>query len=380
MGIRVRYWSLLAFALVLLLTGCGGSDAIVVIAAHPTNPNILYVVTNDYVYKTRDGGRTYENVSRGVTHSRVISMAIDPVYPATVYAGTKGDALFKSHNGGQTWVSKRKGLDEITISSVVNQLLFDPNDTNHLIAATTMGVKDSKDGGDTWVKRMEGMNEVLMVVSVAIDPKRPNIFYAGTSGGVYRSFSGGEMWEKANTGLVPPEVLKSSRALNVSMLLVDVFEPDTVYAATLNGMYKSTDKASSWTRIGASLTDPIIPVMILDRTKRGTLYIGGRFGILRSTDGGATWQPINQGLTSLNVRSLVQSPIDPKVFYLGTNGSGLYKSENAGETWVAMPEVKETVSRKPSQTPTRATSKSSRGLTVERGVADVWPDPCWRAG
>lgn len=363
MGIPARYVWLVAVALVVVVTGCNSSDAIVVIAAHPTNPNILYVATNDYVYKTRDGGRTYENVSRGVTHSRVISMAIDPAYPATVYAGTKGDALFKSHNGGQTWVSKRNGLDEITISSVINQLLFDPNDPNHLIAATTMGVKDSKDGGDTWVRRMEGMKEVLMVVSVAIDPKRPNILYAGTSGGVYRSFSAGEMWEKVNSGLVPPDMLKSSRALNVSMLLVDAFEPDTVYAATLNGMYKSTDKGGSWTRIGTSLTDPIVPVMVLDRTKRGTIYIGGRFGILRSEDGGGTWRPMNQGLASLNVRSLVQSPIDPTVFYLGTNGSGLYKSDNAGETWVVMPAVEETVSRKQA----RLQIGSSRDRTLSNG-------------
>lgn len=276
-----------------------------------------------------------------MTHSRVISLAIDPVYPATVFAGTKGDALFKSHNGGQMWVSKRQGLDEVTISSVVNQLLFDPKDANHLFAATTMGVKESKDGGETWVKRMDGMTEVLMVVTVALDPVRPNIMYAGTSGGVYRSFSNAEQWEKANNGLVPPEVVKSSRALNVSMIQVDAFEPDTVYAATLKGMYKSLDKGATWKQIGASLTDPIIPVMVLDRTKKGTIYIGGRFGILLSEDGGDTWKPMNNGLASLNVRSLVQSPTDPKEFYLGTNGSGLYKSEDSGGTWVSMPPVKE---------------------------------------
>ncbi len=332
----------LALSLLLLaaLAGCGGSDAIVVIAVHPQNPNILYVATNDYIYKTRDGGQSWENVSRGMTHSRVISLAIDPAYPATVYAGTKGDALFKSHNGGQMWVSKRQGLDEVTISSVINQLLFDPKDPMHLWAATTMGVKESKDGGDTWVKRMDGMTEVLMVVTLAIDPARPNIMYAGTSGGVYRTFSNAERWEKANNGLVPADIVKSSRALNVSMMQVDAFEPDTVYAATLKGMYKSTDKGASWRAIGAMLTDPIIPVMVVDRAKMGAIYIGGRFGILYSEDGGETWTSRNQGLSSLNVRSLAQSPLDPKLFYLGTNGSGLYRSEDAGQTWVAMPPVR----------------------------------------
>lgn len=339
-GLPWRAAPCLALTFLLLLAGCGSSDAIVVIAAHPQNPDILYVATNDYIYKTRDGGQTWENISRGMTHSRVIAMAIDPAYSATVYAGTKGDAIFKSHNGGQTWVSKRAGLDDVTISSVVNQFVFDPQDANHLYVATTMGVSESKDGGETWRKRMEGMKEVLMVVTLCLDPTRPNIMYAGTSGGVYRSFSGAEIWEKANEGLVPPELVKSSRALGVTMIEVDRFEPDTVYAATLNGLYKSMDKGAAWKRIGEKLTDPIIPVMVLDRTRKGVLYIAGRFGVLRSEDGGDTWQTLNQGLATLNVRSLVQSPIDPKVFYLGTNGSGMYRSEDAGESWHAMPPVK----------------------------------------
>jgi ligand-binding sensor domain-containing protein len=164
--------------------------------------------------------------------------------------------------------------------------------------------------------------------------------YAGTSGGVYRSLSGAEIWEKANEGLVPAELVKSSRALGVTMIEVDRFEPDTVYAATLNGLYKSLDKGAMWKRIGEKLTDPIIPVMVLDRTRKGVLYIAGRFGVLRSEDGGESWQSLNQGLATLNVRSLVQSPTNPKLFYLGTNGSGMYRSEDAGTTWAAMPPVK----------------------------------------
>ena len=86
------------------LAGCDRRDPIVVIQLHPKNPDIMYVATNDYIYKTRDGGQTWTNLSHGMSHSRVISMAIDPAYPATVYAGTKGDAVYKSYDGGQRWV------------------------------------------------------------------------------------------------------------------------------------------------------------------------------------------------------------------------------------------------------------------------------------
>ena len=322
-----------------LLSGCGRSDAIVVIALHPTKPEIVYVATNDYIYKTRDGGQTWENLSRGMTHSRVISMAIDPSYPATVYAGTKGDAVFKSYDGGHRWVSQRAGLEDITITSVVNQFVFDPVESSRLFVATTMGIFETRDGGETWQKRMEGMKEVLMVVTLALDPRRPTVLYAGTSGGVYKSVNRATRWDKVNNGLVPPEVLKSSRALGVTVILVDPHAPDTVYAATLSGIYKSTNGAQSWIRIAESLPDQMISAMVLDRARAGVIYAASREGVHRSEDGGATWRAMNSGLASLNIRSLVQSPTDAKTLYVGTNGSGLYRSQDGGETWVAMPPV-----------------------------------------
>ena len=77
--------------------------------------------------------------------------------------------------------------------------------------------------------------------------------------------------------------------------------------------------------------------MIVDRAKKGVIYLGGREGVHRSEDGGETWGTLNTGLATLNIRSLVQSPTDPDVFYAGTNGSGLYRSKNRGETWESVP-------------------------------------------
>src|SRR5213594_1250248 len=353
---RAGFMKRLAFLLLLLLglplLGCNRSDAIVVIQLHPKNPDILYIATNDYIYKTRDGGQTWTNLSHGMSHSRVISMAIDPAYPATVYAGTKGDAVYKSYDGGQRWVSQRAGLDDVTISSVVNQFVFDPRDIDtrppparqdaplpvtRLFAATTMGVFESEDGGETWTKRMNGMKEVLMVVTLAIDRARPDIMYAGTSGGVYKSSDRARTWTKVHQGMISSDVLSSGRALMVNTVLIDPQRPDTVYAATLNGLYKTEDGARSWTRTGQDLPDQMISALALDPSWPGTLYVAGRQGVFKSIDGGRTWQGKNAGLASLNVRSLALSPEDPKTVYLGTNGSGLYRSRDGGETWETLP-------------------------------------------
>ncbi len=325
--------------LVLFIGGCGGNDPVVVIQLHPTNPDLLYIATNDYIYKSRDGGKTWSNLSKGMSHSRVIAMAIDPLYPATVYAGTKGDAVYKSYDGGQRWTSIRAGLDDATISSVVNQFVFDPADDTHIFLATTMGVFESKNAGERWVKKMDGMKEVLMVVTLGLDPLHPSVMYAGTSGGVYKTTNQGAHWVQVNAGLVPEGMVKTSRALGVTSVQVDPFAPGTVYAATLAGLYKTTDGAASWVRIGESLQDQMIVAMVLDRARPGVIYLAGRDGIHRSEDGGRSWVSLNEGLTTTNIRSLAQSATDAKVFYAGTNGSGLYKSLDGGAHWEALPSV-----------------------------------------
>lgn len=325
--------------LALSLGGCSGSDPIVVIQLHPTNPDIIYIATNDYIYKTRDGGKTWTNLSKGMSYSRVIAMAVDPAYPATIYAGTKGDAVYKSYDGGQRWTSMRAGLDDATISSVVNQFVFDPADDTHLFLATTMGVFESKDAGEHWAKRMEGMKEVLMVVTLGMDPVRPSVLYAGTSGGVYKSLDQGAHWVQVNNGLVPADMVKTSRALGVTSVQVDPFAPETVYAATLAGLYKTTDGAASWARIGESLPDQMIVAMVVDHARAGVIYLAGRDGIHRSEDGGKTWATLNDGLATTNVRALTQSATDPRLFYAGTNGSGLYRSVDGGAHWEALPSV-----------------------------------------
>ncbi|WP_447978050.1 WD40/YVTN/BNR-like repeat-containing protein [Candidatus Nitrospira bockiana] len=323
------------------LSGCGGqSEAIVSIAAHPTNPRILYVATNDSVYKTRDGGDTWERMATDLSTYRVLSLALDPQHPATVYAGTMFDAVYKSPDGGQRWIAHNAGLKEHV--SVVNQFVFDPRDPETIYAATTVGVFRSTDGGRLWEERMAGMKEVHIVVTIAIDPMRPSILYAGTTGGAYRSTDAGASWKKINTGLIPPEILDASLSLGVNMLTIDPEHPDTVYAGTTKGLFKTTDMGNSWSRIGEMLPDQYISTVVIDPRAPQTLYVAGRAGVFKSSDGGRNWQAVNRGLTTTNIRTLIISPLDSHVLYAGTNGSGLYRSTDGGEQWTPLPLVAKT--------------------------------------
>ena len=116
-----------------------------------------------------------------------MNLAIDPLLPANVFAGTLTDGVYKSPDGGRRWLPRNAGIQKGTISANVNQLAFHPSDTQTLYAATTVGVFRTMDGGQSWQECMNGMNEINFIVALAVDPKHSNILYAGTSGGVYRN-------------------------------------------------------------------------------------------------------------------------------------------------------------------------------------------------
>ncbi|HEX2054914.1 MAG TPA: hypothetical protein VHF07_00380 [Nitrospiraceae bacterium] len=319
----------------LFWTACGNQDdAVVSIALHPTNPNILYVATNEAVHKTRDGGRSWEQFP-SFSSRRITTLAVDPKLPATVYAGTMGDAVYKSPDGGQHWLPHNVGLKEHV--SFVNQFVFHPERTDTIYLATTVGAFLTTDGGREWEERMAGMKEVHIVVTLAMDPTNPRLLYAGTTGGVYRTQDGGASWQKVNTGLISDQVLNASLALGINTLVVDPMNPAVVYAGTTNGLFRSTNRADAWQQIGQSMPDQFVSSLLIHPTEAGVLYVGGRAGILKSTDGGTTWQTKNQGLATLNIRTVVMSPRDPRLLYAGTNGSGLYRSTDAGEFWTHIP-------------------------------------------
>ena len=163
------------------------------------------------------------------------------------------------------------------------------------------------------------------------------MLYAGTTGGVYRTINATQSWEKKSRGMVAADAKMASMALGVNGLAVDPTNSDVVYAGTTKGLYKSTDQGEHWTRIEGSIQDSYVSAIQLDPSQPSTLYLATSDRVQKSEDSGITWQPKINGLEATSIRSLQISPSNPKVLYVGTNGGGLYRSIDAGESWERLP-------------------------------------------
>ena len=333
---------ILSVGLVLVLTcvslGCGErSNTVVSIALHPANQNILYIATDEAVYKTRDSGQSWQRFEGELQRTRVISLVIDPQLPANVFAGTNGDGAYKSPDGGRNWHQFNQGLQRGTISAIVNQIVFHPHNNQTLYAATTVGAFQSSDGGKTWEPRLSGMTEINFVVSLAIDPHHPEIMYAGTTGGVYRTKNSGDNWVKVTEGMVAADAKMASMAMGVNSLAIDPINPRIIYAGTTQGLFKSTNQGNNWTKIGDALGGGYVSEIQLDPSNPTTIYLATSQGVKKSLDGGETWALKSSELEATSIRSIKLNQKDTNTLYIGTNGGGLYRTTDGGETWTHLP-------------------------------------------
>lgn len=114
--------------------------------------------------------------SNGPEGGTIGALAVDPLNPLTLYAGTAGNGVFKSTDGGQHWQPANTGLT----NTAVTALAIDPVNPTTLYASTDNGVFKSTDGAISWQAINTGLTNTS-VAALAIDPVNPTILYAGTN-------------------------------------------------------------------------------------------------------------------------------------------------------------------------------------------------------
>ena len=165
-----------------------GNNTIVSIAVAPTDPSLLYLTTSPSpisrpkVFKS-NGGSVWEEM-KGLPDRLAMDVAIHPdnsniVY--VVFSGFNTDHVYKTTNGGVTWNAVDQGLPDVPTNTVI----IDPNEPSHIYIGTDLGIYFSRDGGGSWQIYQDGLPNTIMAMHLSISPANNKLRVATHGNGVY---------------------------------------------------------------------------------------------------------------------------------------------------------------------------------------------------
>jgi photosystem II stability/assembly factor-like uncharacterized protein len=293
------------------------SYAIGCVAIDPGNPNVVWVGTGennsqraigygDGVYRSEDGGKSWKNV--GLKASEHIGkILVHPKDGNVVYVAAQGPlwapggdrGLYKTTDGGKTW----NAVLTIDENTGVTDVVMDPRDPDTLIAAAWQrrrhvftlinggpgsGLHKTTDGGKTWRKITSGLpKEEMGRIGLAIAPTDPDTLYAlvetaaaNKAGGTFRSTTRGESWEKRSDYNPQPMYYQE--------IWVDPKDADRVYSVDVF-MQVSDDAGKTWRNLGERYKHVDNHVIWIDPDDTDHYLVGCDGGLYQSYDRGATW-------------------------------------------------------------------------------------------
>jgi uncharacterized protein (TIGR03437 family) len=358
----------------------------------PDNPDVMFVTdTWSGVNMSTDGGRTWFASNLGI-HARlgpsgdaipIFCLTIDPHNPDVIWVGTQGTrSLFKSSDGGKTWVQKDKGISE-PVDTAFRGITVDPRNPSVIYAAaevpTERGVGHigkrsqlvggvvyrSSNGGESWVPIWRGNNLARYVL---LDPRNADVIYISTGifdreardsdavrdwpggHGIVKSTDGGRTWRDLN---------ERNGLLNryVGSLFMHPSNPDLLLAAAGSnpysagsGVYLSTDGGERWERtLGTWEVGPgeweIMTAVEFALSDPSIAYAAGPRGFYRSRDGGRTWTAMaggskedgSYGPPGVRVGFPIDLQVDPRNpdrVFINNYAGGNFLSEDGGRSWV----------------------------------------------
>jgi photosystem II stability/assembly factor-like uncharacterized protein len=265
--------------------------------------------------------------------------------------GTRG-GVFRLNVGDGECTHLTNGLPE---EAHVQAVTVDPEHPATVYIGTQDGPYRSTDRGDHW-ERLGFPDREMQVWSIFVDPKNPRTLYAGTSPvAVYRSEDGGDNWRRLADPQMPDRV-RMPFACRVMRLAKDPGHQAEIYAVLeVNGVMRSLDDGDSWQDCSEDLIRLAGPdasprdregmldghALSLSAAGPRTVFVAVRKGLFRSTDRGTSWQDMEIGRFSplRYGRDIRVSPHDPRVLYAclspaaqSTDGA-LYRSQDLGQSW-----------------------------------------------
>ncbi len=295
------------------------------IAFSPTDPNVVYVGNDGGIYRSPDGGTTWESLNKGLCITELEYLAPHPQFDAWLLGGTQDNGT-QRYEGEEVWYHVQDGDGGDCGVNAAS-----PYTCYHTFYG--MGMERSTSGGGWGSWFYIGPN-------VPANKDYPNgaLFYPPLEvNGSVVAQAGVSVFISTNTGATWSEVALPSgvtTALAIPTLT-------RVYAGTNQGhIYRIESSAGVW---GApvQLTRPrvgFVSDLLIDPTNANRIWatysnLTGSH-VFRSDDGGMTWDDVSAGLPSIPVNAVVVDPADTDAVYVAAD-VGVYRSSNAGATWGA---------------------------------------------
>jgi photosystem II stability/assembly factor-like uncharacterized protein len=294
------------------------------VAGDANNRLVFYMGgTGGGVWKTTDGGISWSPISDGIFKTGSVgAIAVSMSDSNTIYVGmgeaclraniSHGDGVYKSIDGGKTW--NNVGLRD---TSQIGKLRIDPRNPDVVYVAAVghpygpneaRGVFRTRDGGKSWQKVLY-VNDKTGSVDIAMDPRDPLTLYAttwqvrrtpwditsiGPGGGIYKTTDGGDTWTQLKVGL--PKGNKGKIGIIVSPVNSNRVWA-TVEAEPGGGIYRSDDAGATWKLLNASqdltMRQYYYGHIFADPSEADTVYIFFAKAFYKSIDGGSTFKPVH---------------------------------------------------------------------------------------
>jgi photosystem II stability/assembly factor-like uncharacterized protein len=346
------------------------------------NPNLAYSTDLGRTMQTTDGGANWTGVyskkadehawtSTGLDVTTSYGYHFDPFDPKRQFISTTDIGLFRSEDGGKSWMSSTKGVPKDWMNTTY-WIVFDPavrgrvwsvNSWTHDLPRPKMwrrqgvgryrgGVCISLDGGRTWAKSNEGMEQTA-ATHIILDPASPvdaRILYVAAFGrGVYKSTNGGKSWTLKNSGITQKEPFAWRLAMDSKgalYLLIARRSEDGSIGTDLDGaIYRSTDGAEHWSLVKMPDGSNGPNGLAIDPQDSNRLYLatwardkgehGDGGGIFLSIDAGKSWRPVLE--RDRHVYDITIDPRDWKILYATGFESSAWRSVDRGEHWLRIP-------------------------------------------
>ncbi len=330
----------------------------------PQDSSVVYAAAVEQgVYLSKNQGQDWTRCSTGIDpQSSVASVKISPTVPGLLFAATKNGKeryVYRSADGAQSWQKAPARIEQIRKQgwilenapwlglSAVKTLAFDPHNPSDLYAGDWYSVLRSRDRGESWDVLPNGL-ATLCVHSVRFNPTNPGQILIGVLDlGLYLSDDGGNTFR--HPAPVSPHFAGTYE--EIAGIAFDPFDPQTIVCAACRAwtkprdgvIIKSRDGGKTWEINNGNLGNKPILDVAYQPQRRGEMYaLVEKQGFFKSRDGGTTWQAGGTGLSPAvglfnkgwGQSSIFVDPRDGQTLFIRQNcAEGLYRSENAGQTW-----------------------------------------------